>query len=57
MFNKCLTYNKVVDSRTSKVKGVLIRRRRECLECGNRFSPYEVLVKKIKGEWNEIKRS
>jgi transcriptional repressor NrdR len=32
--------DKVVDSRESKEGGV-IRRRRECLECGHRFTSYE----------------
>ena len=32
--------DKVVDSRSSK-EGAVIRRRRECLECGNRFTTYE----------------
>jgi transcriptional repressor NrdR len=32
--------NKVVDSRLSK-EGELIRRRRECNECGRRFTTYE----------------
>ena len=32
--------DKVVDSRESK-KGEVIRRRRECLECGKRFTSYE----------------
>ena len=32
--------NKVIDSRISK-DGDAIRRRRECLGCGNRFTTYE----------------
>jgi transcriptional repressor NrdR len=32
--------NKVIDSRLSK-DGDVIRRRRECLECSNRFTTYE----------------
>lgn len=32
--------DKVVDSRTSK-NGTAIRRRRECLQCGKRFTTYE----------------
>jgi len=36
--------DKVIDSRISK-EGNTIRRRRECLECGNRFSTTEVLVR------------
>ncbi len=34
--------DKVVDSRTSK-EGKAIRRRRECLECGRRFTTYEYI--------------
>lgn len=34
--------NKVVDSRLSK-DGRMIRRRRECLDCGRRFTTYEKL--------------
>ena len=32
--------DKVVDSRESK-EGEVIRRRRECLDCGRRFTSYE----------------
>lgn len=32
--------DKVIDSRSSK-DGAVIRRRRECLECGERFTTYE----------------
>lgn len=32
--------DKVIDSRTSK-EGTIIRRRRECLACGHRFTTYE----------------
>ena len=32
--------DKVIDSRTSR-EGSTIRRRRECLECGHRFTTYE----------------
>jgi transcriptional repressor NrdR len=32
--------DKVIDSRTSR-EGSTIRRRRECLNCGNRFTTYE----------------
>ena len=32
--------NKVIDSRLSK-DGLVIRRRRECIECGRRFTTYE----------------
>ncbi len=39
MFCGCLE-SKVIDSRTSE-DGQTIRRRRECLECGKRFSTYE----------------
>ena len=34
--------DKVVDSRSSK-EGTAIRRRRECLECGRRFTTYEYI--------------
>ncbi|MBW1680436.1 MAG: transcriptional repressor NrdR [Deltaproteobacteria bacterium] len=34
--------NKVIDSRLSK-DGRMIRRRRECLQCGRRFTTYEKL--------------
>ena len=34
--------NKVIDSRLSK-DGAMIRRRRECIECGRRFTTYEKL--------------
>jgi transcriptional repressor NrdR len=36
--------DKVIDSRISK-EGNTIRRRRECLECGNRFTTTETLVR------------
>ena len=52
---KCGSLNdKVVDSRQSK-DGTVIRRRRECLECGYRFTTYErfeeekIIVKKKDG--------
>jgi transcriptional repressor NrdR len=32
--------DKVIDSRTSR-EGAIIRRRRECLNCGHRFTTYE----------------
>jgi transcriptional repressor NrdR len=32
--------NKVMDSRLSK-DGTVIRRRRECIDCGRRFTTYE----------------
>ncbi|HEX2852990.1 MAG TPA: transcriptional regulator NrdR [Opitutaceae bacterium] len=42
---KCTSIeDKVIDSRISK-EGNTIRRRRECLECGNRFSTTESLVR------------
>lgn len=42
---KCTSIeDKVIDSRISK-EGSSIRRRRECLECGHRFSTTEVLVR------------
>lgn len=42
---KCTSIeDKVIDSRISK-EGNTIRRRRECLECGNRFSTTETLVR------------
>lgn len=34
---------RVVDSRTSN-EGLAIRRRRECAECGNRFTTYETIA-------------
>ncbi len=40
---RCGTHeDKVIDSRSSK-DGSSIRRRRECLHCGHRFTTYEVL--------------
>ena len=42
---KCTSIeDKVIDSRISK-EGNTIRRRRECLECGNRFTTTEALVR------------
>jgi transcriptional repressor NrdR len=42
---KCTSIeDKVIDSRISK-EGSTIRRRRECLECGNRFTTTELLVR------------
>src|SRR6266700_8369903 len=42
---KCTSIeDKVIDSRISK-EGSTIRRRRECLECGHRFSTTEALVR------------
>ncbi len=53
---KCGSLNdKVIDTRQSK-DGTVIRRRRECLECGTRFTTYErleeekIIVKKKSGE-------
>jgi transcriptional repressor NrdR len=41
---KCTSIeDKVIDSRISK-EGSTIRRRRECMECGNRFTTTETLV-------------
>ncbi|MCF3650763.1 transcriptional regulator NrdR [Synoicihabitans lomoniglobus] len=43
--SKCTSIDdKVIDSRISK-EGTSIRRRRECLECGHRFSTTEMLVR------------
>ena len=39
---KCLD-DKVVDSRTVK-EGVGVRRRRECLNCGHRYTTYEGII-------------
>jgi|SRR5579885_1463790 len=42
---KCTSIDdKVIDSRISK-EGTTIRRRRECLECGHRFTTTEALVR------------
>jgi transcriptional repressor NrdR len=42
---KCTSIeDKVIDSRIAK-DGATIRRRRECLECGHRYSTTEVLVR------------
>lgn len=42
---KCTSIDdKVIDSRISR-EGSTIRRRRECLECGNRFSTTESMVR------------
>ncbi|HIE59599.1 MAG TPA: transcriptional repressor NrdR [Persephonella sp.] len=53
---KCGSLNdKVIDTRQSK-DGTVIRRRRECLDCGNRFTTYErfeeekIIVKKKSGD-------
>jgi transcriptional repressor NrdR len=53
--------DKVIDSRTSR-DGLLIRRRRECLKCGVRFTTYEEIfreklrVKKRDGQYEEFDR-
>ena len=53
--------DKVIDSRTSK-EGSTIRRRRECLACGHRFTTYEqiehegVMVIKRDGRAEEFSR-
>ena len=53
--------DKVIDSRTSR-DGLLIRRRRECLKCGARFTTYEEIfreklrVKKRDGQYEEFDR-
>jgi len=53
--------DKVVDSREAK-EGVLIRRRRECIRCGTRFTTYEEIhreqlrVQKRNGEYEEFDR-
>jgi transcriptional repressor NrdR len=38
--------NKVIDSRLNK-EGDVIRRRRECLNCGDRFTTYEKIEKSL----------
>ncbi len=38
--------DKVVDSRSSK-EGAVIRRRRQCLDCGHRFTSYEEVEREI----------
>ena len=41
--NKCgCVESKVIDSRLNE-EGTSIRRRRECLSCGKRFTTYEVI--------------
>lgn len=53
--------DKVIDSRSSR-DGALIRRRRECLSCGARFTTYEEIfreklrVKKRDGQYEEFDR-
>ncbi|RMD47179.1 MAG: transcriptional repressor NrdR [Aquificota bacterium] len=55
-------HDKVVDTRQSK-DATVIRRRRECLECGNRFTTYErleeekIIVKKKSGEKQDFDKS
>jgi len=60
---KCGSLNdKVIDTRQSK-DGTVIRRRRECLECGTRFTTYErleeekIIVKKKSGETQPFDKS
>jgi transcriptional repressor NrdR len=54
--------DKVIDSRSSG-DGAQIRRRRECLKCGTRFTTYEEMyreklrVKKRDGEYEEFSRN
>ena len=59
---KCRSVDdKVIDSRSSR-DGALIRRRRECLNCGTRFTTYEEIyreklrVKKRNGQYEEFDR-
>jgi transcriptional repressor NrdR len=53
--------DKVVDSRSTK-EGGAIRRRRECLKCGRRYTTYEQieqalpLIKKKDGRWEPFDR-
>ena len=44
--------DKVIDSRNSK-DGIVIRRRRECLKCGYRFTTYEEIARE---DWFVIKK-
>jgi transcriptional repressor NrdR len=60
---KCGSLNdKVIDTRQSK-DGTVIRRRRECLDCGNRFTTYErfeeekIIVKKKSGDTQPFDKS
>jgi len=54
--------DKVVDSRSTK-EGEAIRRRRECLKCGRRYTTYEQieqsmpLIKKKDGRWEPFDRN
>ncbi len=56
------TKNRVVDSRTSR-EGRAVRRRRECQDCGARFTTYEVVeerplsVRKRDGSYEPYERS
>ncbi|HUI07904.1 MAG TPA: transcriptional regulator NrdR [Verrucomicrobiae bacterium] len=59
---KCRSVDdKVIDSRSSR-DGALIRRRRECLKCGARFTTYEEIyreklrVKKRSSQYEEFDR-
>jgi len=59
---KCTSVDdKVIDSRSSR-DGAMIRRRRECLKCGARFTTYEQIcrenlrVKKRAGQYEEFDR-
>ena len=38
------TESKVIDSRPAE-EGATIRRRRECLSCGKRFTTYEIIAR------------
>ena len=38
--HKCKNQTKVIDSRTS-LDGLIVRRRRKCIKCNNRFTTYE----------------
>lgn len=44
---KCGGKTKVIDSRTSELADTCWWRRRKCLECGERFSTYEILPELI----------
>jgi len=52
----CNTFKntKVIDKRFT-YNGKIIRRRRECLVCGERFSTYEFYVEISKGMRNNVK--
>lgn len=61
---KCLYFDtKVIDTRSSKA-GIRIRRRRQCLECGHRFSTIEEAIREdltvikrngVREDFNRIK--